>query len=140
MFGLTPLPSCHCLSLFCLTPSPLGRWHTFWMAPRGYIFSDYSHWSLTRLANVGHCCRVPGKTPTHIFRNITCPWLVEKKKIFQGKNLTAMSEINCAHGIKVFIDYGPRWDELWSCQSSGKLKQAWFNSSLSSFERRLKHE
>ena len=38
LFGLTPSPPCHSLSLFCLTPSPLGRWHTFWMASYWYVF------------------------------------------------------------------------------------------------------
>ena len=33
---LDPLP-CHTLSLFCLTLSPLGRWHTFWVAPNNIL-------------------------------------------------------------------------------------------------------
>ena len=33
-FGLDPRPLCHTLSSFWPTPSLLGEWHTFWMAPR----------------------------------------------------------------------------------------------------------
>ena len=43
LFCLTPLPPCQTLSLFCLTPSPLGRCHTFWMAPREYTDNWYSN-------------------------------------------------------------------------------------------------